>query len=487
MITGRVFRGGVCGAALIAGALSVGVGLAGTRTALAEEGGASPDMNRALAAGYKAAFTCSGLFNGGRSLDQIAANELDGLYPDYREILSDLPDAVVDADAGSVSVAWSETLPPRLAVWREGFGCTQMPIGAPSSLYKPETPKPLSAGNDRAMVLSPDVEAEPVTLPPEALETVMARAFDGAHYGAGTRTSAVVALRKGRIFAEQYDRGIDQETPQRTWSVAKSISATVIGAAVHTGDISVDEPAGLAAWQTEGDPRQAITVANLLHMASGLDSGRRGSRTDRLYFGGGRVADHGMTNPLEAAPGRRFKYANNDTLLAMRALRERMEDDETFHAFPYEALLWKIGARRTVLEVDWNGDVLSSSQVWTTARDLARIGQLYLQDGMWDGERLLPEGWAAYVARPAPAQPDSGDWGYGAQFWLANGQAGLPDDAFIAAGHRGQYILIVPSRDFVLVRRGFDPSGEARFDVASLGTDLLRLLAAADRGEDRQD
>jgi len=218
-------------------------------------------------------------------------------------------------------------------------------------------------------------------------------------------------------------------------------------------------------------------------MASGLDSGDSGARTDRLYFGGGRVVDHAAGNVLEAEPGSRFKYANNDTVIAMRALREAMNDDALYHRFPYESLLHKIGAVRTTLEIDWNGDFIASSQVWATGRDLARIGQLYLQDGMWAGERLLPEGWAEFVRTPAPAQPADAltqGAGYGAQFWLMNNIPGIPKDTFYAAGNRGQYIVIMPALNTVIVRQGYDTIGGARFDIDRFVLDVTRAIEAAD-------
>ena len=215
-----------------------------------------------------------------------------------------------------------------------------------------------------------------------------------------------------------------------------------------------------------------------MQMASGLDSGEEGSRTDRIYFGGGRVIDQAASKVMEAKPGTRFKYSNNDTLIAMRSFRESLGADDSYHRFPYEKLLHKIGAVHTTLEVDWNGDFVSSSQVWSTARDLARVGQLYLQDGVWGNERLLPEGWAQFVATPGPAQPTSGP-GYGAQFWLMNHAEGIPAGTYYMAGNRGQYVVIVPSMNAVIVRRGFDVIGGARFDIASFTRDALMALQAA--------
>ena len=135
-----------------------------------------------------------------------------------------------------------------------------------------------------------------------------------------------------------------------------------------------------------------------------------------------------------------------------------LDDDARWLVYPYRELLWKIGMTRTVIETDWRGDFLISGQCWSTARDFGRFGLLYLADGVFNGERLLPEGWAEYAAALAPAQPASharGGPGYGAQFWIYGGLEGLPDVAYAANGAGGQYTMIVPSANLVVVRRGF--------------------------------
>ncbi|MEM9669335.1 MAG: serine hydrolase [Pseudomonadota bacterium] len=465
--------------ALSALVIAFGIGSAG-----AQEGGNSLEMDLALAAGLKAAFTCSATFNAGQSQTEIAENELDGIYTDAEEGFNAVGEAKIDLTERRVSVAWSDTLPPRYAVWRKGFGCTQLPIGAEigTAAYLPDfTEWPEVGSTDASSAIGSDVKLTDKSSFYDGLDAPVSFAFDSYTYGDGTRTSAVVVLAHGEVVAERYDRGIDATTPQRTWSVAKSISATIIGAANYAGLFDYKGRTALKAWETPGDPRQGITTENLLHMSSGLDSGARGNRTDRIYFGGARMVDRAVSSSLEAAPGWRWKYANNDTLLAMRALRERLDDDPLYHRFPYESLLWKIGAYRTTLETDWNGDFISSSQVWTTARDLARLGQLYLQDGVWGGERILPEGWRHYVSTPAPVQPDRSDrLGYGAQFWLLNNSDGVPADTFAALGNRGQYVIIVPSRDVVIVRRGYDVSGGNPFNFAGFTRDVLAALETAE-------
>ena len=451
--------------------------------AVAQEGGSTEELDAALAAGYKAGFLCSGLFVAGQSVNEIEANELSGIYTDYQRTFDRLPNAVIDPRKKTVSVSYSDTMPPRMAAYRPGFGCTQLPIGADEGAlnFLPRFAAwPDFTGEDRGSAIGSNVKVQLRLGEAERLEAPVSFAFDERTYGNGTRTSAVVVVKDGQVVAERYARGIDHETPQRTWSVAKSITATVLGAARRNGHIDLDYPAVIEAWNNGADPRREITLRDLLHMASGLDSGEQGSRTDRIYFGGGRVVDQAATNVLEAEPGTRFKYANDDTLIAMRSFRESLGADDSYHRFPYEKVLHKIGAVHTTMEVDWNGDFVSSSQVWSTARDLARLGQLYLQDGVWGNERILPEGWVEFVSTPSPAQPPAGSPGYGAQFWLMNDAPGIPQGTYYMAGNRGQYVVIVPSMDAVIVRRGFDVIGGARFDINAFTRDVLLSLQAAE-------
>lgn len=443
---------------------------------------------RALVAGYKAAFTCSATFNAGQTSREIKRNELSGIYPDYRDIMAELPGAKVDLRAKTVSVRFSAEAPPRIAVFRDGLGCAQLPVFAEmdAAEYLPSFQSwdvEVSETDDR-LDLYPGITRDAVSLASYgSFDAPVDFAFDGTTYGEGTKTSAVLVVYRGEVLAERYARGINATTPQRTWSVAKSLTATIIGAAEWKGLLDIDHGVVIDAWSSGADPRNKITIRNLLQMASGLDSGAIGSRTDEVYFGGARVVDQAINASLEAEPGTRFRYANNDSLIALRSMRERMQDDGAYLRFPYENLLWKIGAYHTTLETDWNGDFIASSQVWTTARDLARIGLLYLNNGKWGDERLLPDDWLDFVTTPAPAQPDGGDFGYGAQFWLFN-HDGVPSDAFAAMGHRGQYLVIIPSRDLIIVRRGYDNSGGTRFEIDRFTADIVSALNAAERSKE---
>lgn len=457
---------------------------AGALCAAAGARAADGPAHLSLVAGYKAAFVCSAHFNAGRTLDQIEGDELNRIYPDYREAMASLPDPVIDEDRKTVTVSFSDHAPPRLALWRPFLGCVQAPaMGGLSAVENlPRVSFEAVAGAppykrpyDRNAFAKIDLESAP-------LAAVIDAAFDRKTYGEGTETTALVIVRNGAIVAEKYRDGFGPEIPQRTWSVAKSITATMIGAAVEDGLVAIDEPAGLSLWSAPGDPRRAITLRHLLNMASGLDSGPAGNRTDDIYFGGGRVIDHAATRRLVAAPGSQWVYANNDTMLLARALRERFRKDKDYLVYPFKEILRPLGMDHTFLETDWNSDFILSSEVWTTARDLARLGMLYLADGVWNGKRILPKGWAGFVATPAPVQPPGADDrgtrpGYGAQFWLFGARQGLPDGVYAALGNRGQYLMIIPSHDIIIVRRGFDDGGG--FDIARFTADALSAIAAA--------
>src|SRR5262249_55143999 len=137
----------------------------------------------------------------------------------------------------------------------------------------------------------------------------------------------------------------------------------------------------------------------------GLEAGASGNRTDDIYFGGGGVVDHALTHELVAAPNTRWFYANNDTMAQSYLLRARLKNDRKYLAYPYEKLFWRIGMNHTTAETDWDGTFILSSQVWTTARDLARFGMLLANDGVWNEQRILPEGWVKLMGTPAPVQP----------------------------------------------------------------------------------
>lgn len=437
-----------------------------TASAQSQQEALDKRYDRALAAGYKALFLCSAIAhaeaNGtSRTAESVHEWELTGIQAPLDEIVRDLAHEVKRHDNGTVervNVAWADGMVPRSAIHLDDYrGCALNPIAGPPEFYG----NPANAPSSRKRAMAPVADPTPDLL------GIFGGAFDGG-YGEGARTTVILVQRDGEIVGERYVAGFDPATPQRTWSVAKSLAATIVGAAVQRGEADVNASAGLG--YAQGDPRRAITIDHLLRMASGRYSDTAGNRTDPVYWGGAGVRERALQWPLIDEPGRTYRYANNDTLAAIQAITP------SFQASPPADLFGKIGMTHTVAEIDWRGQYILSSQAWTTARDLAKFGQLYLDDGVLpSGERILPEGWADYVSSPNGPQPD-GPLGYGAGFWLFNKSEGIPPDTFAAMGNRGQYVVIVPSRDIVIVRRGEDPVG-SRFDIAAFTRDVLVALA----------
>ena len=453
---------------------------------------------RAIAAGYKAAMYCSGIFSAGRTPAQIDRDELAGIYPEYEAIVPTLM-AEVDRDQGQVEVRWTKELPPRTAVYDESDGCMLLPVGRTShklAFFRSPAPRGLRLGPSTAPWPAGDIGVKPRQ--PFALGVTVSRAFDGASFGGRSKTTGVLILRDGQVSAERYAAGWGPFTANRTWSVAKSIAGTLVGFAASRGgsdevgqaempqqqaatssdmrrstrlNLGVDRPAFIPEWQPGGasDIRRTITLDQLLRMASGLHSDTAGNRTDAIYFGGTAVSDEATIWDVEARPGTRFRYANNDTLLAIRSLRASV-GEQRYQELPHR-LFGALGMRHTQAGTDWRGNYILSSQVWSTARDLARLGQFWLQDGVWQGKRLLPEGWMRYMTTPSGPQPASGP-GYGATLWLFGPEQGLPAGSYAAQGNRGQYVMVIPSERLVIVRRGEDP-GAARFDIARFAADVI--------------
>jgi len=435
---------------------------------LAAPAAAADDPHKlALAAGYKAAFLCSGRWNAGQDVASITRDDLTGIYREYQDGVTTLP-AAIDEATRTVSVPFSSNMPPRIAAWRPLLGCVQLPPGAgPDAaaalprLVPGLTAPDLAATDAMAWPLGDAgaVQQLKKRKARAALDEVVATAF------ASDRTTAVIVLKDGKIIAERYRADWTMHTPQRTWSVAKSLTATLVGRAVQKGLVDVNQQAPVPQWQGAGDPRAAISWNQLLRMNSGLWTAGPGNRTDEVYVGGALVAQTAATMPLEHPPGSHFNYSNNDIMLAGLALSRTLAKDGDRHAalaFPFTELLWPLGMTRTTPETDWQGDFVLSSQVWMTARDLARLALLYQNGGKSRGQQLLPTDWPAFVEAATMTQPQGRPEGYGAGFWRWGGLGAhdavpaLPAGTYAMNGNRGQYAVIVPGRNIIVIRRGFD-------------------------------
>jgi CubicO group peptidase (beta-lactamase class C family) len=435
---------------------------------LAAPAAAAEDPHKlALAAGYKAAFLCSGRWNAGQDVASITRDDLIGIYREYQDSVTTLL-ATIDEAVRTVSVRFANNMPPRIAAWRPLLGCAQLPpgVGPVAAAALPRlvpglTAPDLAATDAMAWPLGDAGAVQPLKKRKAraALDEVVATAF------ASDRTTAVIVLKDGKIIAERYRADWTMHTPQRTWSVAKSLTATLVGRAVQKGLVDVNQPAPVPQWQGAGNPRAAISWNQLLRMNSGLWTAGPGNRTDEVYVGGALVAQTAAAMPLEHAPGSHFNYSNNDIMLAGLALSRTLAKDGGRHAalaFPFTELLWPLGMTRTTPETDWQGDFVLSSQVWMTARDLARLALLYQNGGKIGGQQLLPTDWPAFVEAATMTQPHGRPEGYGAGFWrwgglgAHDGVSALPAGTYAMNGNRGQYAVIVPGRNIIVIRRGFD-------------------------------
>ena len=418
--------------------------------------------------GQQAIFLCNGLFASNRTLEQVFAQEL--AYLPEPVGTAEGGDYEVDRERQAVTIGSGHGVPKMRAAFREGVGCVVLApdqtlddIDSLPAIRMPPPP------GDAAKIPWPDGDK---TGPISPAADVDAAALQAASDWAFDRESpqqvtlSLLVVHRGRIVHERYADGVDMTTRTRTWSTAKSIASTLIGMLVDDGKLSLDEPLGFdflpeGAAAPETDPRSAITLRHALNMSSGLQTVDNDGRQHAIgsgmsYWAGASSVERARRRALIREPGANWDYENYDTLLAVYAMKRALGSEKKYHEFPRKRLLDRIGMRNTLLGTDRFGDFVLSSQVYTNARDLARFGLLYLQDGVWNGERLLSEDWIDFVRTPAPSTAERGNF-YGGQFWLVpDERTDVPRDAWSTAGNRGQYVVIVPSRDLVIVRRGLD-------------------------------
>lgn len=437
--------------------------------------------------GVQAVLMCNGLYTSGRTLVQVFEQEL--AYLDNPIGTANGGDYSYDTSLQAVAIGTADNPPIMRAAFRDGLGCV---ILAPDqtwddidSLPRLELPQP---DEDPAAIPWPngDLVESPSRddVDNAALEAASEWAF---HRESPEQVSlSLLVVHDGEIVHERYAPGIDVTTRTRTWSTAKSIAVTLIGMLVDDGRLKLDEPLDFE-WLPDvrsesGDPRDAITLRHVLNMSSGLypvDDFEMEYATGSglAYWAGASSVEGARNRGLIREPGTFWDYENYDTLLAVYAMKRALGDRQTYLEFPRKALLDRIGMRNTLLSVDRFGDFILSSQVYTNARDLARFGLLYLNKGVWDGQRLLSEEWIEFVQTPAPATGETGNF-YGGQWWLVpDDRKDVPKDAYSTAGNRGQYVIVAPSHDLVIVRRGLD-YGEQGFDRWDLLREVLRAFPA---------
>ena len=389
----------------------------------------------------------------------------------------------VDRERAQVTSGFAGIAEAR-AVDRGPLGCLVLHGAPPAPVaLTPQTPAP---------ALLPDIAGPEIVEPRQpSLKLALDRAFAENTSPPYRNTKAVVVVREGRVIAERYAPGYGIDTQMMGWSATKSVTNALIGILVRQGKLPVDGPAPIAAWADPKDPRHAISIDNLLRMNSGLDIGdsltARASTafdpTAYMVFGVRDMAAFAEKAPIKAAPGTVWNYTNGNTLLLSRIIRDNAGGDAASTlAFARRELFDKLGMRHVTLEFDATGTPIGASHMLASARDWARFGLLYLNDGVAGGERLLPPGWVDYSAA---ATPGSERFGYAAGFWTNRGEGegqryriahGVPADAFFARGANGQYVIVVPSQRLVVVRLG--PAFTARDDMDVVARLVADVMAA---------
>jgi CubicO group peptidase (beta-lactamase class C family) len=434
--------------------------------------------------GFAAKTICSYVFISGREAADVFREDVaPAIFPaspvSYR----------VDIDARAVTADTFGFAEAR-AVFREGCGCTLVkgvpeaelntqPIAAGEIRESAIDDLPwLSAGREIAEPLPPGVDAG-------RLKQALDAAFAEDRPAMPKRTRAVLVVYDGRLIAERYAPGFTPGMPLLGWSMSKSVTNALVGVLVQKGRLKLDQPASVAEWQAEGDPRRAITLDQLMRMTSGLEF-------DEVYtpFGdtaamlceSGDFAAYAAAKPLAAAPGSRWSYSSGTANIVSRIARQaaEMETPNSYRFFRRE-FFDAIGMTSAVMEADPSGTFVGSSYTFATPRDWARFGLLFLQDGVWNGKRILPEGWVTHTTTPAAKAP-KGE--YGAMFWLNAGAASdpanrrwpsAPADAYSAEGFQKQQVIIIPSRKLVLVRFGATPTPQA-WNTEAFIADVLAAL-----------
>jgi CubicO group peptidase (beta-lactamase class C family) len=434
-----------------------------------------------LGSGYSAEILCGGVFVSGRDADTVIAEDLTG--PGF-DLLAHFT-SWVDREGRRVTSSLYG-LAKQTAFYRDGLGCTLID-GKTESELRAETaelfaePLPPASG-----ALWPDGERVDLdSLDPDidksALDAGVAAAFAEPDPTHPHNTRALVVVHKGRIVAERYAPGFAAEMPLIGWSMTKAALNALIGLRVKDGKLTVGDEDLLPEWIGSGDPRSDISLDDLLRMSSGLafDEGYGDPLADvtQMLFVAPDKVKFAAEKPLLYPPGEHFDYASGTSVILAGILRGTFRDEDDYLRYPRERLFGPLFMRSALIEPDAAGTFVASSLMYATARDFARLGLLYLQDGVWQGERILPEGWVAYSLTPTKGAPDAS---YGAHIWLKlpeserMGEPPMPADAYYFLGHEEQIVAIVPSRELLIVRLGRTPEGGA-WDHAR---DLAPIVAA---------
>lgn len=431
-----------------------------------------------IISGYGAKNMCSAVFLVGRSEQQEREQELGFSPMSLGTFTVDYTDSSV---TGSVF-----GFAKRKAIFRSGLGATLVN----------ELPEKEVREQHFRMPVKPMVNADSVEWPMgdriklikdssvdiERLQQAVQNIFIEKDTTKPVRTRAVVVVHNGNIVAEQYADGFTKDTKLIGWSMTKSITSALTGILVKEGKLNVDAPAPVPEWKSLNDPRHQITLKNILQQTTGLDfvedySGS--SDATKMLFQKAAMGTYTASHEAKDKPGSVFYYSSGNTNLLSRIIRQTVGEND-YHAFPYEQLFYKLGMYNTILEPDASGTFVGSSYSYGIARDWARFGLLYLNDGVYNGTRLLPVGWVKQTTAPADAAK-RGEYGY--QFWLNAGEKNnpanrlypsCPADMFCCDGYEGQFVFIIPSKNLVIVRLGLTQHGN--FDADKFVSEVVAAV-----------
>ena len=407
--------------------------------------------------GYAAKNLASAVFVSGRDAADVQALDLHFSFIQYTRNKVDMEQRTVTS-----RFLWSKSV----AVYREGYGITLLRGKKVDQLkadaFPLEAPAPIP---ERLVPGDPELAAR---LEPIAKALVDDHAYNGTPF-------AFVVLHKGQVVAERYREGMGPDTRLLSWSMAKSFTNALVGIMQKDGLLDIHAPMAIPEWQNDG--RKAITLSDVMQMQSGLQWNENyGNRSDvNLMLH--REKDMGLyaqSKPLEHDPGTFWYYSSGSTNLVMRYLRGLFPSQEAFLRYIQERLFAPLGIWNACFEPDMSGTPVGSSYLYVTARDYARFGQLFLDDGCVGEERILPEGWVTYTTTPASAS----EGGYGAFFWLNRNhvQPDAPEDTFSCQGHDGQEIFIIPSKELVVVILGYSPKPHRVIDFNGVLRDIIAAL-----------
>ncbi len=409
-----------------------------------------------IISGFGAKQMCSCMFVSGRTKESIDTSELADFPFTLGTYKPDMKDSSV---TGSI---WG--MAKKKAIYRKGIGCTLINDITEKELRSQTfaIPSPPVNTDSAPFPYGDKVDTIPAGINKEKLNADVDLAFREPFPDKKVRTRAVVVVYEGQLIAERYAPGFDKNTMMFGWSMAKSFTAALIGILVNKGKLNITKPAPVQEWSDINDPRHAITIKHLLQQTSGLDFQEdytKASSVTNMLFKKGDMAAYIATQDLAHEPGTIFNYSSGNSNILSRIIRQTVGEKD-YAAFPCTELFYKIGMYHTLLEPDASGTYVGSSYIMATARDFARFGLLYYNDGVWNSERILPEGWVKETAT-APAANALKNYGY--QFWL-NGVnkndtskrifPDVPADMFYCDGYGFQDIYIIPSKKLVVVRLG---------------------------------